>query len=71
VLPQLLVVYIICNAILGLILISPSKFNPGKKYWQSLFIYITSIHSFYKPLPYRRNEKVKERMLNDLEKEQN
>lgn len=42
--------FVIFNTIVGIILIMPSKWNPGKKMWQVMLFTIKKDKSIYKPI---------------------
>lgn len=57
--------FVLFNVLLGIALVSPSKYNPGKRYYQSIYLYIISNTEFYSPLV---NEWCKERTKKLLER---
>lgn len=56
--------FVIFNAFVGIALVSPSKYNPGKRYYQSIYLYAISNTNFYAPLV---NEWMKEKTKKLLE----
>lgn len=63
--------FMIYLVIFAVILVSPSKFNPGKKYYQSLYLFIIAVTSIYLPLQNEtqksRTAELKEELQNEKE----
>lgn len=64
---KLFIPFVIFNGIVGLLLVRPSTYNPGKKYWQSLYLYMVSITDLYYPLKNTSQQKKIDKMLKELE----
>lgn len=61
--------FIIFNIIVGIVMVSPSKYNRGKKMWQTVYLYLSANHETYKGLSNKSLEILKEQMLNEIKEE--
>lgn len=64
----LFIPFMIFIVVFAVTLVSPSKFNPGKKYYQSIYLYFISVTSLYKPI---KNLSQKERTAKLVEELKN
>lgn len=48
--PAMQIPFVIFNAIVGIILVMPSKWNPGKKMWQAMLFTVKKDKAIYKPI---------------------
>ena len=51
-------------------LVKPSRFNAKKKYWQSLYLYMSSITDIYYPLKNASQNEYTKKLLQEIENEE-
>ena len=51
-------------------LVKPSRFNAKKKYWQSLYLYMSSITDIYYPLKNASQNEYTKKFLREIENEE-
>ena len=60
----------IFNGFVAVMLVKPSRFNAKMKYWQSLYLYMSSITDIYYPLKNASQNEYTKKFLREIENEE-
>ena len=60
----------IFNGFVAVMLVKPSRFNAKKKYWQSLYLYMSSITDIYYPLKNASQNEYTKNFLREIENDE-